>query len=147
MRTKGFTLIEIIIVIVILGVLATIAFPRLSAQLDVGRSSEALSLLGTMKNAVLNCYDNTTSMSACNSLSEIGISIPSNSRFTYTLSSTGPFFNVIAVSNAVPTNCIKMSADGATGTVGMSGYGDLSGVTTRITNTAANGAGAGCGSF
>ena len=40
MNKKGFTLIEIIIVIVILGVLATLALPRLAAQVDAAEAAD-----------------------------------------------------------------------------------------------------------
>jgi prepilin-type N-terminal cleavage/methylation domain-containing protein len=65
MNKKGFTLIEIIIVIVILGVLATLAVPRITAQIEASRAAEAVNIMGVMKRAALNCYDGSQTNCAC----------------------------------------------------------------------------------
>ena len=45
---KGFTLIEVLIVVVILGILAALFLPKLIAQPEKARVAEALPMLGTM---------------------------------------------------------------------------------------------------
>jgi general secretion pathway protein G len=47
----GFTLIELLVVIAVLGILAAIAIPRLSGVTDKAKLSEAVSAMGTLKNA------------------------------------------------------------------------------------------------
>jgi prepilin-type N-terminal cleavage/methylation domain-containing protein len=143
---KGFTLIEIIIVIVIIGILATLALPRLAAQLEVGRAGEAITYLGVLKNRALNCYDATQDMALCGSTALLGIQAPSSARFTYTVTNSGADeFRVRAVSLGTGTNCVKLSVLGNNGQVGMSGSGDLTGIVGRSSpNNAANTTGTQC---
>lgn len=56
MAKKGFTLLEIIIVIIIIGVLASLALPRLFRTIEYSRSAEALAAMATIRNAVERCY-------------------------------------------------------------------------------------------
>ncbi len=48
---KGFTLLELIVVVVIIGVLATLGFTQYSRAVEKGRSSEARMILGTIRTA------------------------------------------------------------------------------------------------
>jgi prepilin-type N-terminal cleavage/methylation domain-containing protein len=59
MRLKnknGFTLLEIIIVIIIIGVLASLALPRLFSTVEFSRSAEALAAFATIRGAMERCY-------------------------------------------------------------------------------------------
>jgi prepilin-type N-terminal cleavage/methylation domain-containing protein len=137
---NGFTLIEIIIVIIIIGIQATLALPRLVAQLEVGRAGEALLYMGVLKNQALNCYDANQSMARCNAPAFLGVTAPASARFTYTYSNNGDDeFRVLAHSRANTANCIKMSVLGSTGLIGMSGFGDLTGIVGRASPNLANG--------
>jgi prepilin-type N-terminal cleavage/methylation domain-containing protein len=145
---KGFTLIEIIIVIVIIGILATLALPRLTAQLEVGRAGEAITYMGVLKNQSLNCYDSTQDMQNCDTPGKMGVTAPASARFNYTYANAGADeFHVLAVSGSNANNCLKMSVIGSTGAVGMTGYGDLVSVVTRASPIAAANAAAGCGGY
>ena len=46
---RGFTLLELIIVIIIVGVLATIGFVQYTSMIEKGRKAEARSILGTLR--------------------------------------------------------------------------------------------------
>lgn len=64
---RGFTLLELIVVIIIVGILASIAVPTYFRAVERGRSGEGLSLLGVLRSAQMRYYaqhgaltDNTT---------------------------------------------------------------------------------------
>jgi prepilin-type N-terminal cleavage/methylation domain-containing protein len=53
---KGFTLLELIVVIIVLGVLASLAVPRYFEVVERARTAEAVSILGTLRSAQLRYY-------------------------------------------------------------------------------------------
>jgi prepilin-type N-terminal cleavage/methylation domain-containing protein len=56
MGKKAFTLLEIIIVIIIVGVLTSLALPRLMKMVEGARSAEALSHLTSIRDCWERCY-------------------------------------------------------------------------------------------
>jgi len=64
---KGFTLIEIIIVIGILGIMASFALPRLTGMQEPARAGEGIQILGALRSAQLRyCLDHPANCSGTN---------------------------------------------------------------------------------
>lgn len=88
---KGFTLLEIIIVVIIVGVLASLALPRLFNTVEFSRSTEAMSNIGALRQAIERCQLRNSGYVGCNAYGVGGITdVPNpngepNAHFTYAI--------------------------------------------------------------
>ncbi len=89
---KGFTLMEIIVVLIIIGILTIIALPNYTAMIIQGAAKSAQNNLVTIYNAQKNYYfgpvgNSTYCTVTCNSLANINANLVlniSDNNFTYT---------------------------------------------------------------
>jgi prepilin-type N-terminal cleavage/methylation domain-containing protein len=106
---KSFTLLEVIIVIIIIGVLTSLALPRLMLAVERARAAEAISALSVWRGAIERCLlMNNEDYGFCtsSSFSQLGIDNPfdaPNSHFesgiTYTSSGGSQFYVIAAKRN------------------------------------------------
>ncbi|TRZ50211.1 prepilin-type N-terminal cleavage/methylation domain-containing protein [bacterium] len=98
-KQKGFTLIELMIVISIIGILAAIAIPQFSAYKERAYTAEGYVLGGDIRKDIQEFYDHTGRFP--NNNAEAGLPLPSNVRGKYVQSITvhGGAFDVAFVDN------------------------------------------------
>ncbi|KPK97390.1 MAG: hypothetical protein AMJ95_09335 [Omnitrophica WOR_2 bacterium SM23_72] len=87
---RGFTLLELIIVIIIVGVLATLGFVQYTNMIEKGRKAEARSILGTLRQLEVVKYQETGGYS---DLANLSAGVPESScaathYFQYSCSAT-----------------------------------------------------------
>ncbi len=128
---SGFTLLEIIIVIIIVGVLASLALPKLFSTIEFSRSTEALASLGMIRKSMERCYlmNNQSYATNCAGWSNIDIDNPAGAagaHFGYGISGTSVAgFTLTATRNTADggdgTSTITLIQDNSAGTVSRAG--------------------------
>jgi type IV pilus assembly protein PilA len=107
---KGFTLIELMIVVVIIGILAALAIPRFMRATTKSKQSEAKQILKqiyVMEQAYRQEYDAywgngiIASAAAPTTMGRIGVDIGSTARYTYSLVAAANTFTATATSGVL----------------------------------------------
>lgn len=136
---SGFTLLEILVVIIIVGVLASVAMPQLFRNVERSRATEALESLGASKRAIEACamqFNNV--FTNCGTYAAIGMSDPSYdattnaaAHFGYAITVAASTFNITATrnttDNGVATDTVSLSR-GATGAITRAGTTAFAGI-------------------
>jgi type IV pilus assembly protein PilA len=84
---SGFTLIEIIVVLIIVGILASIALPNLFLNVEKSKSAEALTAMSGYKSDVEGCIQShsANANTKCGTFAAMGIAAPNTPNFAITL--------------------------------------------------------------
>lgn len=78
MFKKGFTLLEVLIVVIIIGILAAIALPQYTATLEKGRSGEALTNIGSIRTSLDRYWYQNGSLPAASTFTSLDIDNPNS---------------------------------------------------------------------
>jgi type IV pilus assembly protein PilE len=110
-KNKGFTLIEVMIVVAIITILASVAYPAYTSHVDRSRRAEAMSALVEMSgileryftaNAV---YTNEIQLDANQNGLGLSDNLSETSQYTLAITSNGPVFSVYTIT-ATPNNWV-----------------------------------------
>ncbi len=71
---RGFTMVELMVVVLIVGILAAVAVPLMSGRIDASKWSEAKAAMGTIASGLRAYAAEKGSFSSTPSLSDLGIS-------------------------------------------------------------------------
>ena len=138
-KKSGFTLLEIIIVVIIIGVLASLALPRFFRMVEYSRTAEALTAITAIRGAVERC-EYRLGLGACNNWQNIALENPTdapNSHWTYEIAVNSPSsgaYEITATRNdnedtsSAASNDITVTVDPDAGTMTRTGTGPYVGI-------------------
>jgi prepilin-type N-terminal cleavage/methylation domain-containing protein len=92
MNRKGFTLLELLIVIIIIGILASIALPQYTSTIEKARSGEAVINIGSIRVALDRYWYQNSALPANSNFLALDIDDPNiivNKLYTYTFTNDG----------------------------------------------------------
>ena len=105
-KKSGFTLLEVIIVIIIVGVLASLALPRFFSTVEYSRATEAMQSIASTRQSLERCYLMTSSYATCvagsTDFERLDIDDPGtspNNHFTYGIAAGASTYTITATRN------------------------------------------------
>lgn len=112
MTKKGFTLAELLIVVVILGVLGSIAMPKFYPHKEKAVVAEAVAMLSAIRQGQLGHRLENGSFYSGSDWTQIGIDNPGNSRFSYAITDSATTATATRLIAGASGNCTKTGASG-----------------------------------
>jgi len=125
LRRSGFTLLELMIVVIIIGILSTIALPQFSGMVEKAKSSEAISILGSLRTSGQIYYLEVSQFpgsgwitSEALMASDLGIDVSSSSDWNFsivtadTVDALLPRYQALRDGSAYAGQTIVLSASG-----------------------------------
>ncbi len=102
---QGFTLIEVLITVVIVGILTAVALPAYSVYVTKGRLNEAFGALSGVQIGAEQFWANARTYVGLDAAAAAGGRMPANTaNFTYTLTSASATAFVVTATGAGPVN-------------------------------------------
>jgi len=132
-KNSGFTLLEIIIVIIIVGVLASIALPKFFRTVEYSRSTEALSSMNSIRQSIERCYLQRSAYTNCGAFANLDVQDPAasaNAHFSYAIAPAAGGYTITATRNTrdggTATDTVVLTVTAAA--ITKSGTGAFSGI-------------------
>jgi len=80
---SGFTLVELLIVVLIVGILAAIALPQYRQSVMRARAAEAVNIIGTLERAYTACIASKRVLNPGCTATELGVSVSDSDTWAY----------------------------------------------------------------
>lgn len=106
---QGFTLIELMVAVAILGILAALAYSSYTAQAQQGRRSDALNALGSLSQSLERCYAQNYTYTGCPAV-PAAVTSSTNGYYQVTATPAATGYTLVAVPTGVQakdTICAK----------------------------------------